>query len=251
MSWRGAAAAIGLRMLTVLVPHFLVAVLGGGAAVGPVADACITNFGLGQPRPSYATQQRGGAMAAVCRAVHEQHRRARLTLGEGPLSACAWSCALMPVSLRACGLHSCAEPNMRQLQPSAFYHAPMTGLPPTTQHPACCALPAALEDIRRYFHRDFSLLQYNSSIPWADSGIDGGIVLGDGAGSLAVLGSSTSSLADASGVGLGSGGIGGGDRQHSRASGVDAAGGGGSTGQQADPAAADGFPDPREMAMKG
>ncbi|KAL4444048.1 hypothetical protein ABPG75_011785 [Micractinium tetrahymenae] len=104
----------------------------------------------------------------------------------------------------------------------------------------------ALEDIRRYFHRDFTLLQYNSSIPWAESGIDGGIVLGDAAGSLAVLGSSTSSLADAAG-----GGVGGDGGQQSGAAADGAGGGSSGTGQQAELAAAQGFPDPREMAMKG
>jgi len=36
-------------------------------------------------------------------------------------------------------------------------------------HCACCACStcrAALEDIRSYFHNDFSLLQYNTVLPW-------------------------------------------------------------------------------------
>lgn len=109
----------------------------------------------------------------------------------------------------------------------------------------------ALEDIRRYFHKDFSLLQYNSSIPWAHSSIDGGIVLGDAASSLAVLGSSTSSLADAA-----TGGLGGGsavrqvDGQQSGTA-AGGAGGGANAGRQADPAAMQAFPDPRELALNG
>lgn len=200
-------------------------------------------------------QQGGGAVAPLCRALHEQLRRARergplLAAGRrapprrAPPGAIARELFLPHVDIRPPYASGSASPPACRAA---------TVRPSPTARPLCSLRPpAALEDIRRYFHRDFSLLQYNSSIPWADSGIDGGIVLGDGTASLAVLGSSTSSLADADGGGLGSGSAGGGGGgQQTGAAGAAAGGGGSSTGHHAEPAAVQGFPDPREMAMKG